>query len=97
MTHIILWTYEVAPEHETAFAAAYGADGDWARLFGRAEGFVGVELYRHGPLFLSIDRWLSRLAFEAFQERFAADYASLDAKLAPLSQNQRRLGAFDQS
>jgi len=95
MTHVILWTYEVAPEHEAAFAAAYGGDGDWATLFARAEGFIGVELYRHGLLFLTIDRWASRAAFEAFQARFAADYAALDAKLAPLSQNQRYLGGFD--
>jgi heme-degrading monooxygenase HmoA len=94
MSYAILWTYEVTPGREEAFRAAYGPDGDWARLFARAAGFLGVELYGDGARYLSIDRWATAEAFEAFQERFSAEYAALDAKLAPLTCAQTRLGAF---
>ena len=95
MSHVILWTYDVAPENEAAFIAAYGPNGGWAKLFARGDGFIGVELHRAGLLFLTIDRWQSPAAFEVFQANHGADYAALDAELAHLSTNQRRLGAFD--
>ena len=40
----ILWRYRVKPEHREAFEAAYGPDGDWARLFRRHEHYLGTEL-----------------------------------------------------
>jgi len=35
----ILWKYRVKPEHAEEFERVYGADGDWARLFARQEGW----------------------------------------------------------
>jgi len=61
--HEIVWEYEVRAEHAAAFEALYGADGDWARLFRRAEGYVETRLYRdtaRPTLYLTIDRWRSR-------------------------------------
>ncbi|MGQ0532918.1 MAG: antibiotic biosynthesis monooxygenase family protein [Caulobacteraceae bacterium] len=94
MSHAIFWTYEVAPEHEAAFIDAYNAHGAWAQLFARAPGFIGVELYRDGGRFLTIDRWQSAAAFEAFQAAFAAEYRALDTKCEALTQSETRLGAF---
>ena len=94
MSYVIIWTYDVAPEHAEAFCAAYGPDGDWAKLFSQADGFVGVDLYSDGQRYLTVDRWDSREAFERFQTRFGRDYSALDAKLAHLSLGQVRVGAF---
>ena len=69
--YVIVWEYEVGPEHAAAFEALYGADGDWARLFRWAEGYVETRLYRDTArpmLYLTIDRWLSRAAYEAFAQ-----------------------------
>jgi heme-degrading monooxygenase HmoA len=94
MSYVILWTYEVAPEHEAEFISAYNARGDWAALFAKAPGFLGVELYRDGRRFLSVDRWQSEAAFAAFQAEFAGDYRALDAKCEALTRAETRLGAF---
>ena len=94
MSYLIVWTYDVPPQATDDFIAAYGPDGDWAQLFAKGAGFVGVELYREGQTFLTLDRWLSEDAFDAFQAAFGAHYQALDAKLAHLTRSQQRVGAF---
>ena len=48
-----------AGECEREFEQAYGADGDWAQLFGTGPGFVSAELLRDPrnlSVYLTIDR-----------------------------------------
>ena len=44
MTHLRLWKFTVPAENEDRFVAAYRADGDWAKLFAVAPGFIRTEL-----------------------------------------------------
>ena len=44
--YTILWEFRVPPERCARFEAAYAADGLWAQLFARSEGFIAVELLR---------------------------------------------------
>lgn len=94
MSHVIIWTYDVATGQEAAFRAAYGSEGDWARLFAKAPGFIGVELLE-GARYATIDRWDSKAAFDAFKAEHGGAYAALDAKLAPLTVAQQLVGAFN--
>lgn len=94
MSYVIVWTYDVPAEQTDAFIAAYGSDGDWAKLFAKGAGFIGVELCRDGGVFLTIDRWRSEDAFNAFQAAFGEAYRALDVKLAHLTRSQTRIGAF---
>ncbi|GAB3192166.1 hypothetical protein GCM10027261_04150 [Geodermatophilus arenarius] len=89
-----IWEYEVAPAAVQRFVAAYGADGDWARLFRRGDGYAGTELFRGaeaGSRFLTVDRWRDRGAWTAFLDREREAYRALDAELAPLTTRQRPL------
>ncbi len=43
-TYIVVWEFQVKTECEAEFVAAYGPDGEWARLFMRSPEFLGVEL-----------------------------------------------------
>ncbi len=95
--YVILWEYVVRPGKAKAFAQAYGPDGAWAELFGRADGFLGVELLQQEDepdRYLTIDRWRSRADFEAFKARFEADYHRLDEAFAELTVEEDRIGAF---
>jgi heme-degrading monooxygenase HmoA len=97
MTYSIVWEFRVPLERVPDFEAAYGPDGAWARLFARAAGFIEVELLRSTQQegrYLTIDRWESRAAFEAFLAQFAAEYKELDASFEGLAPAETRVGAF---
>ena len=96
MTHVRLWRFEVTPDREAEFVAAYRADGDWARLFGAAPGFIRTELWREGDgVYLTADHWQSVQAFEAFQSGHREAYRRLDAQLEDVAGIETFLGAFD--
>ena len=95
--HAVLWRYRVAPGREAAFEALYGADGDWARLFRASPDYLGTQLWRDADqpdAYLTIDRWTSRAAYEAFLEARRADYAALDARGDALTVEEERLGTL---
>ena len=96
MTHLRLWRFVVAPENEASFVAAYGSDGDWAKLFSAAPGFIRTELWRDGDgIYLTTDHWESFETFEQFQATYGEEYRRLDAKLEGLALAETFLGAFD--
>ncbi len=98
--YVLVWRYRVARESEAAFTASYGADGDWARLFGRAAGYLGTELLRDaepdGPsvAFVTLDRWESPERYSDFLSRFDAEYRRLDEACEALTENETFLGSF---
>jgi len=97
MTHVRLWQFEVAADKEAKFVSAYRSDGDWARLFAAAPGFIRTELWRDGDgIYLTADHWRSFVDFERFQAAQGKQYRRLDAELEGLALAETFLGAFDQ-
>lgn len=94
--HVILWEFRVKPGCEAAFEAAYGSEGDWARLFRRDPGYRGTELLRVATArgYITIDRWVSRAAFETFQRKHRKDYDALDRMLSKLTERETPLGSL---
>ena len=96
MSHLRLWRFVVPEENEARFVAAYGPDGDWARLFREAVGFERVELWRgEDGSFVTADRWASRADFDRFQASLGPRYEALDAELEGLASDEIFIGAFD--
>jgi heme-degrading monooxygenase HmoA len=92
--YVIVWKYEALADREVDFRAAYGPDGDWARLFARHDGFVGTELMttdepRH---YLTIDRWESAEAYDTYMERSRAEYERLDQRFEALTASEQMVG-----
>jgi quinol monooxygenase YgiN len=97
MYHII-WEYEARADQLAAFEAHYGPTGAWSQLFQAAEGYRGTELYRDAVRpthFVTLDRWTSAAAFEAFLPTIREAYERLDEVGAGLTTRERRLGAFE--
>jgi len=93
----VAWSYRVAPGRDVEFERLYGADGDWAQLFRRSTDYLGTDLYRdtmQPDRYLTVDRWTSRAAYEAFLQAALADYAALDARGDALTVEETRLGAL---
>ena len=96
--HCRLWRYRVAPEQQERFLADYSGGGSWAMVFGKAEGYLGTELWRDESdpdVFYTIDRWKNRAAFSAFESTYEQDYRELDRQFDALSKEEVFLGAGD--
>lgn len=58
---------------------------------------LAIDFPIHFPIYLTVDRWVSREAYEAFLELHRAEYAAIDAEGAALTVKQRLVGSFTAS
>ena len=86
--YVRVWEYEVRTGQVEAFLAAYGATGAWARLFARAEGYAGTQLFgdvNRAGRFLTVDRWHDAASWVAFLAGWGEEYRELDRRLHRLA------------
>ena len=106
--YVIVWEFQISHARVADFERAYGPEGDWATFFKRSDAYRGAELLRaqradDGPAetvgelayYWTVDRWDSGDAYQDFSERFDAEYAALDARLAELCDLEVCLGKFE--
>jgi heme-degrading monooxygenase HmoA len=96
--YVILWRFRPVEDRESEFERAYGPSGEWALLFRRDDGYLGTELLRRSGdsrEYLTLDRWVSRTAYETFRSRFSSEYLRLDRLLEDLTEEETPLGAFE--
>ena len=96
--YVILWRFLPVEGRESEFERAYGPSGDWALLFRRDDGYLGTELLRRSEdsrEYLTLDRWVSRTAYETFRHRFSSEYQRLDRLFEELTEEETPLGAFE--
>jgi heme-degrading monooxygenase HmoA len=94
----IVWEFRVRPGMEAEFERRYAPSGDWARLFAKAEGFLGTTLLRDPAdpgRYVSIDAWADEGRFAAFKRVHAAAYAALDRECEALTESEVRIGSFE--
>ena len=76
-----VWRFRPVAGAEGVFERVYGPTGVWVALFRRGPGYLGTELQRLADgsgEYLTLDRWESRAAWEAFRREHAAAYEALD-------------------
>ena len=92
----VTWEFEVRRDRLAEFAAAYGPDGGWVRLFRADAGYLGTDVKQISPTrWLTVDRWNSRASYEAFRAARANEYAALDEHCAALTTSERKLDERD--
>jgi heme-degrading monooxygenase HmoA len=94
---VIVWEFQVAGEHESAFEAAYNRDGAWVALFKRGDGFVSTELLRDAQTqgrYLTVDRWRGVDEYDAFLRTFRDEYEALDQHCAGWTLSESLIGRF---
>ena len=95
--YVIIWEYQVKAEHVAEFEEIYSATGAWAELFQRSKDYMGTELLsREGIpyLYITIDRWTSSQAFQAFLSEWKDEYVSLDSQCEGLTEGETLLGKW---
>ena len=91
---VTLWEFEVKPGSEELFEDAYGPEGDWVRLFRGDASYRGTRLLRDisgQGVYVTIDEWESREAYEEFRQTWAVKYLEIDKKCEGLTAGERQL------
>jgi heme-degrading monooxygenase HmoA len=94
---MIVWEFFVQPEHAKSFESAYGAKGDWARLFGRGSGYLGTFLLKDDGIstrYMTVDRWFSKQHYDRFRLEHAEEYHRLDSQFQSLTTTENQIGMF---
>jgi len=95
---VALWEYEVKPGCEKRFEEAYGPSGGWVRLFRSDLNYCETRLLRdpfRPAIYLTLDFWDSRKAYEKFMATRKQEYKELDAVGEELTSNERRVGGYE--
>jgi heme-degrading monooxygenase HmoA len=95
--YVIVWAFRPRPGREPEFERAYGPAGDWVALFRAAPGYLGTDLLRAADgsgRYLTVDRWESRAAYEAFRAARRAEYEALDRAGGTLTASEERVGDY---
>ncbi len=95
---VTLWEFEVKPGSEELFERTYGPEGEWARLFRRDGRYRGTRLLRAvgaERVYVTMDEWESRAAYEEFKKKFAAEYGELDRKCEALTAQENHLYEYE--
>lgn len=94
---VTLWEFEVKPGSEELFERTYGPDGQWAELFRRDARYHGTRLLREvgaERVYVTIDEWESRAAYQEFREKFAAEYEELDRRCEGMTVRETHFGEY---
>jgi heme-degrading monooxygenase HmoA len=95
--YFIIWEYRVKAEHESDFTSVYSEHGDWVQLFRKSPGYIGTELLHDQTKkdrYLTIDRWESTEAYDAFRLSSDREYRTLDRKCSNWTEEESALGCF---
>jgi heme-degrading monooxygenase HmoA len=93
--YVIIWEYRVRRGKQAEFEATYSPNGAWAKLFKKDAGYLGTTFIRdtNDPQrYLTIDRWISKEAYENFLHQREKEYKALDANCEDLTEQESPLG-----
>lgn len=93
----IVWEFHIRPTARDEFLRHYSAEGSWARLFRRSDGYLETELIEDredSSRFLCVDRWRSCEAYQSFLNENRPAYDELDRQCEELTIREVRIGTF---
>ncbi|MFQ5648196.1 MAG: antibiotic biosynthesis monooxygenase family protein [Candidatus Aenigmatarchaeota archaeon] len=93
-----VWKFYVKEGHEDEFVRMNTPGGDWAELFKRSPDYLGTQVGREiddRRVYLVLDKWATKAAFDDFIEEHAADYAALDARHKKHYDRDENIGFFE--
>lgn len=94
---LTLWEYEVKRGSEELFERQYGPEGEWVQLFRRDARYRGTRLLRDvgaERVYVTMDMWESRAAYEEFREKWAKEYAEIDRECEELTARENSFGEY---
>lgn len=94
---LALWEFEVKPGSEELFEKVYGPNGAWAALFVQDSQYRGTRLVKDAArerVYLTLDFWETREAYEKFKKKNAVEYERIDKECEGMTVREKKLGDF---
>jgi heme-degrading monooxygenase HmoA len=95
---LALWEFEVKRGSEEKFEEVYGAEGAWAKLFARDAAYRGTRLVKdvkRERVYLTLDFWETREAYEKFKKENAGEYERIDRECEGMTVKEKKLCEFE--
>jgi len=95
--YVAIWEFRVRPRMKKRFLAAYGPEGEWAKLFRQDKRYIGTQLIQDlkaRRTYMTVDFWTSQAAYENFRRRHASEYEAIDARCESLTESEREVGSY---
>ncbi|MBI1804850.1 MAG: antibiotic biosynthesis monooxygenase [Ignavibacteriae bacterium] len=96
--YIIVWEFWPRKGKEEEFKRVYSATGEWVEFFKRGEGYVDTTLCADAGSegrYLTIDRWVSKEAYDMFRRTNREEYESIDKRCEGLTARETLIGYFN--
>jgi hypothetical protein len=97
--YLVVWQFDVKPSCTKEFQTHYSSAGTWAIFFRKGIGYLGSQLlvdtgnpYRY----VTIDRWESKLTYDAFRASNADEYQRIDHLCGELTESEEFVADFEE-
>jgi heme-degrading monooxygenase HmoA len=93
--YVIIWEYRVKADHVAEFEKIYASNGAWTELFSKDAGYQGTEFLQDlddAQRYITIDRWISSGAYDAFLAQWHKEYEALDVCCKDLTEQDNLMG-----
>jgi heme-degrading monooxygenase HmoA len=94
---VVVWKFIPKTGFEKQFEEVYGSHGLWIELFSKTNDYLGTSLLKEidsENIYLAIDRWNSKEAYESFKLRFFEEYHSIDLQCKQLTASEELVGIY---
>lgn len=96
--YVYIWRYEVANGQRADFERLYGPEGGWVDLFMRSADWISTELLADAArpgVYVTVDRWRSRAAYDAFRASVRQEWAALDRQGERLTISEEEVASLE--
>jgi heme-degrading monooxygenase HmoA len=96
--YVAIWKFRVREGAADALRTLNNPGGAWPTLFSRDSNYLGTEVLSSTSderEFVTIDRWTSREAYDAFRRQWADEYAAIDRAAEGLTEAEELIGTFE--
>lgn len=93
-----IWEYAVKENYRAEFEKIYGPEGDWVKLFRKAEGYIATDLHQdmsNPDRFITVDFWKTKEDRDKFRALFSEEFNTIDDRGENFTEDEKSLGEFD--
>jgi hypothetical protein len=95
---VVIWKFVPKIGLEKEFEKIYGPHGLWTELFAQVNDYLGTSLLKEVDsenVYLAVDQWKSKDAYESFKLRFFEEYHTIDQRCKDITDIEQIIGEFN--